>query len=383
VTERLTARDGLATPVIVVLLVICGLLAAGIARAADPTDSILTYGCDPPLPRSAANCSLWHTGPVTLRWTLVDPNFVPVAGSDCDTKTVSTDTTGLNVTCAVVSSNNQVQKIATLRVDKTAPTVTGFTPARPPDYNGWWNHPVTLSFTGTDATSGIGTCDVVDYSGPDSNGAPISGACRDVAGNSAVGSFPINYDSTPPGLAPATSRAVRGRNIVNWTVGADAVQTRVLRSPGIGTAAVSEVYVGRGQTFSDRAVKGGKKYTYSLTAPDGAGNVASTTIALTAWPNPQAAPSSHGVRRLLWKRVRGASYYNVQLYRDGRKILSAWPRGTALQLQRRWTFRGRKYALSPGTYHWYVWPGFGARSAHRYGKLIAHRHFTVSGGKSR
>jgi hypothetical protein len=367
-----------------VLLLICGLLAAVTARGADPTDLILTYGCDPPLPRSAANCSLWHNTAVTIRWTIVDPNFVPAPGSNCDSTTVNTDVAGRNVTCIVQSSpTTQVGRTVTLWVDKTAPVVTGFTPSRPPDYNGWWNHPVSLSFTGTDATSGIGTCDVVDYSGPNADGGPVSGACRDLAGNSAVGTFPIKYDSTPPALAPAASKAVRGRNIVDWTVGSDAVQTRVLRSPGIGNASVSEVYVGRGDAFSDRAVKGGKRYTYSLTAPDAAGNTASTTIRLTAWPSPQASPSGNGTRRLVWRRVKGASYYNVQLFRAGRKVLSAWPHHSALQVNRRWTFRGRKYSLSPGTYHWYVWPGYGSRSKHRYGGLITHQHFTVSGRKSR
>jgi hypothetical protein len=202
-----------------------------------------------------------------------------------------------------------------------------------------------------------------------------------VAGNSAVGSFPINYDSTPPALSPAGSKSVRGRNIVNWNVGSDAVQTKVMRSPGIGNAAVSEVYVGRGHTFSDHSVKGGKRYTYSLSAPDAAGNIASARIALTAWPNPQASPSATGARRLRWKRVSGASYYNLQLYRNGRKILSAWPHGSQLQLKRRWTFSGRKYSMAPGTYRWYVWPGYGARSRHRYGKLITHQRFTVSGRK--
>ena len=30
---------------------------------------------------------------------------------------------------------------------------------------------------------------------------------------------------------------------------------------------------------------------------------------------------------LRWSKVRGADYYNVQLLRDGRKVLSAWPTG--------------------------------------------------------
>ena len=47
---------------------------------------------------------------------------------------------------------------------------------------------------------------------------------------------------------------------------------------------------------------------------------------------------------LRWKRVRRATYYNVQLYRKGRKVLTRWPRRASLQLRRRW-----RYGESPDT----------------------------------
>jgi hypothetical protein len=77
--------------------------------------------------------------------------------------------------------------------------------------------------------------------------------------------------------------------------------------------------------------------------------------------------------------VPNATYYNVQLYHDGKKILTAWPHATQLRLQASWTFDGRKYTLSPGRYRWYVWPGYGSLSANRYGKLIGTRSFVVTG----
>ena len=60
---------------------------------------------------------------------------------------------------------------------------------------------------------------------------------------------------------------------------------------------------------------------------------------------------------LRWTPVRGARYYNVQLFRKGRKILSAWPRRAHFQLERRWRFKGRKRKLADGDYRWIVWPG--------------------------
>ncbi|MGH3132212.1 MAG: hypothetical protein ACRDNY_00450, partial [Gaiellaceae bacterium] len=81
---------------------------------------------------------------------------------------------------------------------------------------------------------------------------------------------------------------------------------------------------------------------------------------------------------LAWTKVRKATYYNVQLYRNGRKILTSWPQSTSFRLQRSWRYEGGTYRLTPGTYRWYVWPGFGPRSASRYGKLLGTRTFVIT-----
>jgi len=60
--------------------------------------------------------------------------------------------------------------------------------------------------------------------------------------------------------------------------------------------------------------------------------------------------------------VRKARYYNVQLHRNGIKILSAWPRGARLRVVGSWRYLGRRQSLLPGTYSWYVWPGLGPQS---------------------
>jgi hypothetical protein len=80
---------------------------------------------------------------------------------------------------------------------------------------------------------------------------------------------------------------------------------------------------------------------------------------------------------LAWEADKKASYYNAQLIRDGEKILSAWPRKPRYVLRKRWRFGGRTYSLTPGIYHWYVWPGYGARSDVTYGELIGTRTFEI------
>jgi hypothetical protein len=288
--------------------------------------------------------------------------------------------------CAVweiaLPHNGLTNATATIYVDKTPPTVTGFTADRPPDHDGWWNHPVGLQFNETDATSGPAGCDLVNYSGPDGDKAPVTGACHDVAGNVASGTFPIKYDATPALITALPAQTDVGHTTLNWTTSADAVQTRIVRSPGIGNAAASEVYSGPDHTFTDTGVTGGKTYTYSLTASDAAANTANTSVDATAKPSPQAqqaaADKLAAPPRLKWRRVKRADYYNVQLFRGDRKVLSAWPHMNHLQLKRNWTYRSRKRVLSAGSYHWYVWPGYGRRSQHRYGKLIAHRRFKIA-----
>jgi hypothetical protein len=81
---------------------------------------------------------------------------------------------------------------------------------------------------------------------------------------------------------------------------------------------------------------------------------------------------------LTWRKVRRASYYNVQLHRRNRKILSRWPRTNELQLTRRWRFAGKPRRLVAGRYCWYVWPGFGPRSRRDYGRVLGKRCFTVT-----
>jgi hypothetical protein len=367
-------------------------VAAIAAAAAGPSaanENTLRYVCDPPQPEPReASCATWHTRPVKLVWSWDSGVYeqAPLQGSDCSTPHVfSDDTAGTVVMCQVWNladhSDIDLDEV-TIRIDQTAPTVTGFTADRPADHDGWWNHPVSLQFTGTDATSGIAGCDVVSYAGPDGPSAPVTGGCRDVAANATTGTFPIQYDATPPTVAALPATTEVGQTTLNWTTSADAVQTRIVRSPGIGTAAASEVYSGPDHTFTDTGVTGGRAYTYSLSASDPAANAATTSIDVTAKPAPQASPASQqrpgAPPRLRWRRVKGADYYNVQLYRGDRKILSVWPHRNRLQLRRSWTFRGKKRVLAAGSYHWYVWPGFGRRSNRRYGKLIAHRRFKIA-----
>ena len=102
---------------------------------------------------------------------------------------------------------------ATIKYDATPPTASGAL-ARPPDANGWYNHPVALGVTGSDAMSGIASCSGPSYSGPDGTARTITGSCTDRAGNTnAAVTATLKYDSTPP---TASGSLARGPDANGW-----------------------------------------------------------------------------------------------------------------------------------------------------------------------
>jgi hypothetical protein len=262
------------------------------------------------------------------------------------------------------------------RYDSTPPTITGAVPSRPPDFNGWYNHPVNFVFNGTDAISGIEGCSTVTYAGPDNGNAQVVGVCRDRAGNVASLAVPLHYQATPPSLVADVDTGDRIVSL-HWQASAG---VEIVRSPGLNGARASVLYEGDARSFNDTRVRDGVRYTYTLTAQDQAGNVTTRTVSLTPGPRLLAPPPNEHLTSpplLRWTPVRGASYYNVQIFHGG-KVLSTWPAHPSLRLKRSWSFGGRRYRLKPGRYLWYVWPGFGTRAAARYGPLIGKGAFVVT-----
>jgi hypothetical protein len=68
--------------------------------------------------------------------------------------------------------------------------------------------------------------------------------------------------------------------------------------------------------------------------------------------------------------VAGASYYNLIIWRDGRRLLDLWPSSSHVLLPGTWSYQGKTRALSPGRYLWFAYPGFGARAEARYGDPV-------------
>jgi hypothetical protein len=84
-----------------------------------------------------------------------------------------------------------------------------------------------------------------------------------------------------------------------------------------------------------------------------------------------AAPAITIRRRLTWPRVAAATFYDVILWQDGKRVLDLWPSTPSVTLPQHWTFGGKRFALMAGGYEWFVYPATGTRATARYGSLAA------------
>jgi hypothetical protein len=63
---------------------------------------------------------------------------------------------------------------------------------------------------------------------------------------------------------------------------------------------------------------------------------------------------------------------------DPKKVLSTWTTTPLFVFKSPWKWEGRTYKMAKGVYTWYVWPGYGAREAAKYGPLLGSATFQVT-----
>jgi hypothetical protein len=335
-----------------------------------------------PIVTGQAGDAGWYVGDVIVNWSITPPPYLVELG--CAATPITADTTGKKVECQASSGPDRSYSSVTIRLDKTPPVVVA-APDRPTDAGGFYNHTLTLNWSPSDPTSGVASCSpATTYSGPDGTNITLTGTCRDRAGNvSAPVPFVFSYDATPPVVSKVTASIGRKTATVAWQV-AGATAVSLIRASAKAPTRQRTVYAGTGASFTDRGLTTGRDYRYIVRAIDGAGNVATGSLNVTpgaASKERLLAPRANAKLRkpplLRWRNVGKAQYYNVQVFRKGKKILSAWPSKPRYQLKRSWRYRGHRYRLSGATYRWYLWAGYGKRSAHHYGSLLGQRSFVV------
>jgi hypothetical protein len=346
-----------------VVLVVSASLALPSAAAAQSVGA----NCDTPSGRDS--CNRWYTDPwVAVSWQW-PAGGLPISG--CSNASLLSEAPADKRSCVVQWPDATVSKQIWIGIDRTPPQLINLEPGRPANANGWFNRPVQLTFKGSDATSGVASCSSTTYGGPDGLGVPIAGSCSDVAGNVRSGSLPINYDATAPRRPSVEVLPGNKRVSLEWSAPAG-VQAEVVRSRKGAKPVV--VFTGGDDHIIDHRLHNGRRYRYRVTLIDPAGNrsadAASAVPTTSSLLLPARGARIHSAPTLVWKPVPKARYYNAQLFRRGHKILTRWPREPQLQLGK----------LTPARYCWYVWPGFGKRSAHRYGDLLGKSCFTLVRG---
>jgi hypothetical protein len=333
----------------------------------DPTPPRVTPVYSPTLPSNG-----WYRGSVTLGWLVVDDESVITKTTGCDAQTFTTDTPGTRVACTAESDGGINGQSVTIRVDRTPPAVNAIA-ERVADANGWYNRPLTVSYAGADGTSGLASCSPpTRYAGPDLGTASVVGSCSDKAGNVGEGVMAFKYDATAPSIFGTTATHGNRSAQISWRKSSDTKVVEVVRTPGRNGQGESGIYSGSATGFRDTGLTVGRKYEYRVIGVDEAANRAEQKFSLVATgallsPTPGLQITMNSPPTLAWAPAKGATYYNVQLI-HGRKVLSAWPLRPSFRLRRTWSYKGRRYRLKPGTYRWYVWPGYGRISAGRYSR---------------
>jgi hypothetical protein len=189
---------------------------------------------------------------------------------------------------------------------------------------------------------------------------------------------PSTADHDPPGRPTklATHVAATGVTVTWKNPAAGDLDHLVLvrnpkhrpRTPADGT----RLSVGK-RTHALLPAERGNRFHIALFAYDRAGNVSQATTADVVVPVvlPVAGSLFRTGPLLSWKAIPKAAYYNVVVTRSGKRVATGWPLGLSWHAPRH---------LEPGTYRWYVWPGFGTKDQARYGHLIGSSSFRVKAG---
>ena len=176
------------------------------------------------------------------------------------------------------------------------------------------------------------------YDGPDSAHATVTVACLDRAGHRGTGNLGFMYDDTAPTVRAALATSAGPVRLVREG------RSRLLRRERRGL---------RHRRAARRASTGARTRPEP---PSRAGAVIARETrapsrARSSSPSPSWSPSAERVTSpplLDWVDVRRAREYNLQVWHDGRKILSRWPDASRWQLGRRWTYQGETHGAEAG-----------------------------------
>ncbi|WP_270888869.1 OmpL47-type beta-barrel domain-containing protein [Pedococcus sp. 5OH_020] len=224
----------------------------------DKSNPTITHKLSP-----VANGNGWNNADVTVTFTCADQADLSGIATCTAPQKVTTEGKGHKVDgTATDKAGNTATDTATVNLDKTAPVITG-APDRKANTAGWYDHDVTVSFSGTDALSGIDTVTGPQHLG-EGAGQTVTGTAIDSAGNSDSTTLSgINVDETAPTLSVGPTTKPNGNGWYNtdvtqtWTaddalsgLAGDKPADSVLSTEGEGQTASASVTDKAGNTTS-------------------------------------------------------------------------------------------------------------------------------------
>jgi sugar lactone lactonase YvrE len=159
-------------------------------------------------------------------------------------------------------NNPEAAHPLSIKIDKTPPVITAVQSPLP-NANGWNNTDVTVTFTCSDAVSGIVSCPTPTTFSAQGAGQNVTGIAVDAAGNTATASILMNIDKTPPVVT------------VSYTPGIVPTAFYTVTDSLSGMASDSA-------TFSGGDTSGAEVYTYAVKAADLAENTTMLTSVYNA-----------------------------------------------------------------------------------------------------
>ena len=240
----------------------------------DKTAPLISYTLS-----QSPNTNGWFNSPVTVTYACSD--ILSDIQSCSAPQTESNDGSYTLSGSAVDRADNQSRALAAVNIDQTAPTIS-YSVSPAPNANGWNNTDVVVSFTCSDATSGIQSCPNPVTVNTEGGGQSVAGTAVDNAGNTASVTATVNIDKTQPNISYALAPVP---NAGGWNNSAVTVTFTCSDNPGGSGIAVCP----GPQTESADGT-----YTLSGTAVDAAGNTATTMVNVNV---DQTAPA---VSNLVW-----------------------------------------------------------------------------------
>jgi hypothetical protein len=212
----------------------------------------------------APNGHGWNNTDVIVAWTCADTGS-GIASCPAAT-TLTAEGAGQAVTGeAVDTAGNRVTAQVVVNIDKTLPVITAAVAPVSNAY-GWNNGNVTITFDCSDAGSGIATCPSPLIVTTEGEKQTVAGTTTDKAGNTAKIEVTLNIDKTAPSIA--------------ITGAMDGATYPACSAPTLAFMAADAL---SGILSQNGALAGGNAngvnlFTYTVTASDRAGNIATSTV---------------------------------------------------------------------------------------------------------